>query len=136
MNKIYSLKYCPVTQGLIAVSELASRVVKRTSRKLKQISLISISVTCLSYPMMSQAGIVRDDISYQLFRDFAENKGLFVPGATDISSQTRAWRDDEYLQLLAQCGFHTTTRIAAEEWPVSETFAGKLYALMARRETV
>lgn len=34
--------------------------------------------------MMSQAGIVRDDISYQLFRDFAENKGLFVPGATDI----------------------------------------------------
>ncbi|HHG9511586.1 TPA: S6 family peptidase [Citrobacter amalonaticus] len=84
MNKIYSLKYCPVTQGLIAVSELASRVVKRTSRKLKQISLISISVTCLSYPMMSQAGIVRDDISYQLFRDFAENKGLFVPGATDI----------------------------------------------------
>ncbi|EQB4819201.1 TPA: S6 family peptidase [Citrobacter amalonaticus] len=84
MNKIYSLKYCPVTQGLIAVSELASRVVKRTSRKLKQISLISVSVTCLSYPMMSQAGIVRDDISYQLFRDFAENKGLFVPGATDI----------------------------------------------------
>lgn len=84
MNKIYSLKYCPVTQGLIAVSELASRVVKRTSRKLKQISLISVSVTCLSFPMMSQAGIVRDDISYQLFRDFAENKGLFVPGATDI----------------------------------------------------
>ncbi|MBJ9866113.1 MULTISPECIES: S6 family peptidase [Citrobacter] len=84
MNKIYSLKYCPVTQGLIAVSELASRVVKRTSRKLKQISLISVSVTCLSFPMMSQAGIVRDDISYQLFRDFAENKGLFVPGTTDI----------------------------------------------------
>ncbi len=53
-----------------------------------------------------------------------------------FSSQTRAWRDDEYLQLLAQCGFHTTTRIAAEEWPVSETFAGKLYALMGRRETV
>ncbi|MBE0396972.1 autotransporter outer membrane beta-barrel domain-containing protein [Citrobacter amalonaticus] len=84
MNKIYSLKYCPVTQGLIAVSELASRVVKRTSRKLKQISLISVSVTCLSFPMMSQAGIVRSDIAYQIYRDFAENKGLFVPGATDI----------------------------------------------------
>lgn len=84
MNKIYSLKYCPVTQGLIAVSELASRVVKRTSRKLKQISLISISVTCLSFPMMSQAGIVRSDIAYQIYRDFAENKGLFMPGATDV----------------------------------------------------
>ena len=53
-----------------------------------------------------------------------------------FSSQTRAWRDDEYLQLLAQCGFHTTARIAADDWPVSETFAGKLFALMARRETV
>lgn len=84
MNKIYSLKYCPVTQGLIAVSELASRVVKRTSRKLKQISLISVSVTCLSFPMMSQAGIVRSDIAYQIYRDFAENKGLFMPGATDV----------------------------------------------------
>lgn len=84
MNKIYSLKYCPITQGLIAVSELASRVVKRTSRKLKQISLITVSVTCLSYPMISHAGIVRSDIAYQIYRDFAENKGLFVPGATDI----------------------------------------------------
>ena len=52
-----------------------------------------------------------------------------------FSSQTRAWRDEEYLQLLAQCGFHTTTRVAADDWPVSDTFAGKLYALMARRET-
>ncbi|MCP1630581.1 SAM-dependent methyltransferase [Citrobacter amalonaticus] len=52
-----------------------------------------------------------------------------------FSSQTRAWRDEAYLQLLAQCGFHTVTRIAAEEWPVSETFAGKLYALMAHRDT-
>ena len=41
-------------------------------------------MTCLSYPVISQAGIVRADISYQLFRDFAENKGLFTPGATDI----------------------------------------------------
>ncbi|GHO25155.1 serine protease EspP [Escherichia coli] len=30
------------------------------------------------------AGIVRSDIAYQIYRDFAENKGLFVPGATDI----------------------------------------------------
>ena len=52
-----------------------------------------------------------------------------------FSSQTRAWRDEAYLQLLAQCGFQTVTRIAAEEWPVSETFAGKLYALMAHRDT-
>ncbi|MCQ0124525.1 S6 family peptidase, partial [Escherichia coli] len=84
MNKIYSLKYCPVTGGLIAVSELASRVTKKACRKLKTITLLTASVVCLSYPLISQAGIVRADISYQLFRDFAENKGLFVPGATNI----------------------------------------------------
>lgn len=43
-----------------------------------------LSVSCLSYPMISLAGIVRSDIAYQIYRDFAENKGLFVPGATDI----------------------------------------------------
>ncbi|EIM7615572.1 TPA: autotransporter outer membrane beta-barrel domain-containing protein [Salmonella enterica] len=84
MNKIYSLKYCPVSGGLIVVSELASRVIKRTGRKLKKISLIIVSTTCLSYPVISQAGIVRSDIAYQIYRDFAENKGLFVPGTTDI----------------------------------------------------
>lgn len=84
MNKIYSLKYCPVTGGLIAVSELASRVIKKTCRRLTHILLAGIPAVCLSYPQISQAGIVRSDIAYQIYRDFAENKGLFVPGATDI----------------------------------------------------
>ncbi|WP_097469944.1 S6 family peptidase [Escherichia coli] len=83
MNKIYSLKYCPATGGLIAVSELASRIIKKTELKLK-ISLIAAPALCLLYPAISEAGIVRSDISYQIYRDFAENKGLFVPGATDI----------------------------------------------------
>ncbi len=84
MNKIYSFKCCPITVGLIAVSELASSVTKNAGRKLKKISLMVLSVSCLSYPMISLAGIVRSDIAYQIYRDFAENKGLFVPGATDI----------------------------------------------------
>ncbi|EOT3328736.1 S6 family peptidase, partial [Escherichia coli] len=84
MNKIYSFKCCPVTVGLIAVSELASSVTKNAGRKLKKISLMVLSVSCLSYPTISLAGIVRFDIAYQIYRDFAENKGLFVPGATDI----------------------------------------------------
>ena len=80
MNKIYSLKYCPVTQGLIAVSELASRVIKKTCRRLTHIILAGITAVCLYYPQISQVGIVRSDIAYQIYRDFAENKGLFVPG--------------------------------------------------------
>ncbi len=84
MNKVYSLKYCPVTGGLIVVSELASRVIKKTCRRLTHILLAGIPAVCLYYPQISQAGIVRSDIAYQIYRDFAENKGLFVPGATDI----------------------------------------------------
>jgi serine protease autotransporter len=83
VNKVFALKYCPVAGGLIAVSEIASRVTKRVYRKLK-ISLIVFLGIFLSYPVISQAGIVRSDIAYQMYRDFAENKGLFVPGATDI----------------------------------------------------
>ncbi|HBA6806683.1 TPA: autotransporter outer membrane beta-barrel domain-containing protein [Escherichia coli] len=84
MNKIYSFKYCPVTGGLIAVSELASRVIKKICRRLTHILLAGIPAVCLSYPQISQAGIVRSDIAYQIYRDFAENKGLFVPGTKDI----------------------------------------------------
>jgi len=84
VNKVYSLKYCPVTGGLIVVSELASRVIKKTCRRLTHILLAGIPAVCLYYPQISQAGIVRSDIAYQIYRDFAENKGLFVPGATDI----------------------------------------------------
>ncbi|WP_274538612.1 S6 family peptidase, partial [Escherichia coli] len=84
MNKVYSLKYYPVTGDLIAVSELASRVIKKACRRLTHILLAGIPAVCLYYPQISQAGIVRSDIAYQIYRDFAENKGLFVPGATDI----------------------------------------------------
>ncbi|EOM4060471.1 serine protease autotransporter toxin Pic, partial [Escherichia coli] len=84
MNKVYSLKYCPVTGGLIAVSELARRVIKKTCRRLTHILLAGIPAICLCYSQISQAGIVRSDIAYQIYRDFAENKGLFVPGANDI----------------------------------------------------
>lgn len=76
MNKVYSLKYCPVTGGLIAVSELARRVIKKTCRRLTHILLAGIPAICLCYSQISQAGIVRSDIAYQIYRDFAENKGL------------------------------------------------------------
>lgn len=84
MNRIYSLKYCHLTQGLIAVSELACRAVKKTGRKLIKVMFITTAFTVGAYPVITQAGIVRADISYQIFRDFAENKGLFIPGTEDI----------------------------------------------------
>lgn len=52
MNKIYSLKYCPATGGLIAVSELASQVIKKTRRRLKKILLVGVPAVLLSHPVI------------------------------------------------------------------------------------
>jgi len=38
--------------------------------------------TCLSFSTFS--AIVRSDIPYQTFKDFAENKGQFIPGAINL----------------------------------------------------
>ncbi|WP_336221070.1 hypothetical protein [Citrobacter amalonaticus] len=50
-----------------------------------------------------------------------------------FTSQTRAWHDDDYQECFQQSGFHCVLRIADEEWPVRDTFAGKLFALIASR---
>lgn len=52
---------------------------------------------------------------------------------TRFGSQMTAWRDDAYLDLLRTAGLTTITRPDEAEWPVSETFAGKLYALLAEK---
>lgn len=82
MNRIYSLRYSAVARGFIAVSEFARKCVHKSAR-------------CLSFPVFllipvlfsagSLAGTVNNELGYQLFRDFAENKGAFRPGATNIA---------------------------------------------------
>ncbi|MGL9637296.1 ESPR-type extended signal peptide-containing protein, partial [Escherichia coli] len=85
MNKIYSLKYCPVTQGLIAVSELASRVSAKTGRKL----LATFIVSALSYGAAEHASAAQMDIRNFWIRDYldlAQNKGAFQPGAYGVKT--------------------------------------------------
>ncbi|EET5304564.1 autotransporter outer membrane beta-barrel domain-containing protein, partial [Escherichia coli] len=81
MNKIYSLKYSSLTGGLIAVSELSKKVKGKTGRKLMTAS-VALSVSLSALPV--EASTVSAEIPYQTFRDFAENKGVFTPGATGI----------------------------------------------------
>ncbi|HAM2729849.1 TPA: hypothetical protein IBD79_005188, partial [Escherichia coli] len=81
MNKIYSLKYSSLTGGLIAVSELSKKVKGKTGRKLMTAS-VALSVSLSALP--AEASTVSAEIPYQTFRDFAENKGVFTPGATGI----------------------------------------------------
>ncbi len=49
-----------------------------------------------------------------------------------FGSQMTAWRDDEYRQLLNEAGFHRAENVKADNWPVSATFEGKLFALLAK----
>ncbi len=50
---------------------------------------------------------------------------------TRFGSRMQAWQDEEYLQLLNECGFNKIQRVDTAVWPSSNTFEGKLYTLMA-----
>ncbi|EAO8404026.1 methyltransferase domain-containing protein [Salmonella enterica] len=50
-----------------------------------------------------------------------------------FGSQMTAWRDDEYASLLGNAGFKILSHPDSSEWPVSETFEGKLFALLAEK---
>ncbi len=85
MNKIYSLKYSHITGGLIAVSELSGRVSSRATSKKKHKRILALCFLGLlpsSYSFASQMDIsnfyIRD------YMDFAQNKGIFQAGATNI----------------------------------------------------
>lgn len=52
---------------------------------------------------------------------------------TRFGSQMTAWRDEEYVSLLNNTGFTLLPPPAGHDWPVSETFEGKLFALLAEK---
>lgn len=52
---------------------------------------------------------------------------------TRFGSQMTAWRDEEYASLLGNAGFTRLTSSESHDWPVSETFEGKLFALLAEK---
>ncbi|MBB8471541.1 autotransporter outer membrane beta-barrel domain-containing protein [Escherichia coli] len=84
MNKIYSLKYCHITNTVKVVSELARRICKGSSCRGRKISVLSSVALAAVLPSVAIASVVRGDIPYQTYRDFAENKGQFQAGTTNI----------------------------------------------------
>ena len=83
MNKIYALKYCHITRAMKVVSELARRVSRKSGTGRKKLSLPASLAIMLVSPL-AMASVVKGDIPYQTYRDFAENKGAFQAGNTDI----------------------------------------------------
>nr|AAC44731.1 EspC [Escherichia coli] len=88
MNKIYALKYCHATGGLIAVSELASRVMKKAARgSLLALFNLSLYGAFLSASQAAQLNI--DNVWARDYLDLAQNKGVFKAGATNVSIQLK-----------------------------------------------
>lgn len=58
---------------------------QKTRLKISPILLAISSIGLTSISLVSNSSIVRDDINYQYFRDFAENKGQFRVNATNIN---------------------------------------------------
>lgn len=83
MNKIYALKYCHVTKTIKVVSELARRVCRKSVSGKKKLCLPA-SFTIIMISPFAIASVVNGNIPYQTYRDFAENKGTFQAGNTDI----------------------------------------------------
>ncbi|EFO0221000.1 autotransporter outer membrane beta-barrel domain-containing protein [Escherichia coli] len=85
MNTIYSLKYSHIAKSLIAVSELTKKANRRGIRRITHVSLVSFFAFSLFQNAPAHASIVSADIPYRTFRDFAENKGMFTPGAMNLT---------------------------------------------------
>ncbi|HBU6099355.1 TPA: autotransporter outer membrane beta-barrel domain-containing protein, partial [Escherichia coli] len=84
MNKIYALKYCYITNTVKVVSELARRVCKGSTRRGKRLSVLTSLALSALLPTVAGASTVGGNNPYQTYRDFAENKGQFQAGATNI----------------------------------------------------
>ena len=82
MNKIYSLRYSAVARGFIAVSEVAKKCSLKSARRL---CLPVLFLPPVFFSEGSFAGTVNNELDYQLFRDFAENKGKFSLGSIGIA---------------------------------------------------
>ncbi|STH54796.1 serine protease [Escherichia coli] len=93
MNKIYALKYCHATGGLIAVSELASRVMKKAARgSLLALFNLSLYGAFLSASQAAQLNI--DNVWARDYLDLAQNTVSYtqVPESGDLLFQPNCFQ--------------------------------------------
>uniref|UniRef100_UPI000B801DF4 S6 family peptidase n=1 Tax=Escherichia coli TaxID=562 RepID=UPI000B801DF4 len=129
MNKIYSLKFSAVTGGLIAVSELARKVTQKSCRKLSLAGLTTLALTLSSSAL---AATVRADIPYQTFRDFAENKGSFFVGNTNIAIKNDTGNIIGYLDKAPMPDFSSASVAATLLVPGEHTLYSPEYVVTAK----
>lgn len=134
MNKIYCLKYSHITKSLIAVSELARRVTCKSNCRLTcRVALSSVAIILsLSSTVHTQAATVSAEIPYQIFRDFAENKGLFTPGATNIAIYDKQGNLVGKLDKAPMANFSSATIASGKLPPGNHTLYSPQYVVTAK----
>ncbi len=84
-EQIYCLKYCHITKNLIAVSELLAGSPAKAIADF-HVGLFLCLCSFITFSgMTSSVGNGQCRVPYQIFRDFAENKGQFTPGTRIFS---------------------------------------------------
>ena len=86
MNKIYKLKVNSKGE-LVVVSEIIGGAKRNSSSRMSlkiALTTLLVSVLGILYSVPSTASVAGSEVNYQTYRDFAENKGLFKPGAENI----------------------------------------------------
>ncbi|AVL28839.1 hypothetical protein CEQ27_00215 (plasmid) [Escherichia coli O104:H4] len=133
MNKIYYLKYCHITKSLIAVSELARRVTCKSHRRLsRRVILTSVAALSLSSAWPALSATVSAEIPYQIFRDFAENKGQFTPGTTNISIYDKQGNLVGKLDKAPMADFSSATITTGSLPPGNHTLYSPQYVVTAK----
>ncbi|MCZ8393083.1 S6 family peptidase [Achromobacter xylosoxidans] len=142
MNKIYSLKYNHQNQP-VAVSEICRarrrgsttgatrRVRGRGARAMLAAALPPLAAAL--FPGAAGASYVSIDIPYQTYRDFAENKGAFQPGALgvpihDKSGALRGRLSDviPFIDFSSVSSGRATETLIAPQYAVGAAHVGEL----------
>ncbi|CAD5551651.1 hypothetical protein B9R23_004238 [Escherichia coli] len=133
MNKIFCLKYCHITKNLIAVSELARGVTCKSHRRLsRRVILMSVAALSLSPAWPALSATVSAEIPYQIFRDFAENKGQFTPGTTNIFIYGKQGHQVGKLDKAPMTDFSSATITTGSLPPGNHTLYSPQYVVTAK----
>ncbi len=79
VNKVYVTK-----KGVFVVSVICKSIRKNITSRVSM-SVLLVSLLGGGYFVESTASVVDSRVNYQTYRDFSENKGLFKPGAENIT---------------------------------------------------
>ncbi|ENG6531455.1 autotransporter outer membrane beta-barrel domain-containing protein, partial [Escherichia coli] len=109
------------------------RVTCKSHRRFShRVILSSVAVLSLSSAWPALAATVSAEIPYQIFRDFAENKGQFTPGTTNISIYDKQGNLVGKLDKAPMADFSSATITTGSLPPGDHTLYSPQYVVTAK----